>query len=117
MTHRQDNKSLGEVLEVLIEHGLDGMARAMEIIFNEAMKLERSGFLGAGLHERTSERRGYANGYKGKKVKSRVGELELKIPQVRDTESSICEWVQGEEGKEQGWGAGVKDSTGKGYRK
>ena len=89
MTHREDNKSLREVLEVLIEHGLDGMARAMEIIFNEAMKLERSGFLGAGLHERTPERRGYANGYKGKKVKSRVGELELKIPQVRDTEGSF----------------------------
>ena len=35
MTHREDNKSLREVLEVLIEqHGLDGMARAMEIIFN-----------------------------------------------------------------------------------
>jgi len=65
------------------------MARAMEIMFNEAMKLERSGFLGAGLHERTPERRGYANGDKGKKVKSRVGELELKIPQVRDTESSF----------------------------
>ena len=39
---------------MLIEHGLDGMARAMEIIFNKAMKLERSGFLGAGLHERYS---------------------------------------------------------------
>ena len=89
MTHREDNKTLREVLEVLIEHGLYGMARAMEIMFNEAMKLERSGFPGAGLHERTPECRGYANGYKGKKVKSRVGELELKIPQVRDTESSF----------------------------
>jgi len=89
MTHREDNKTLGDVLEVLIEHGLDGMARAMEIVFNEAMKLERSGFPGAGLHERTPERRGYANGYKGKKVKSRVGELELKIPQVRGTEGSF----------------------------
>jgi len=53
------------------------------------MKLERSGFLGAGPHERTPEHRGYANGYKGKRVKSNVGELELKIPQVRDTEEGF----------------------------
>jgi transposase-like protein len=89
MTHRVDNKSLREVLEVLIEHGLDGMSTAMEMIFNEAMKLERSSFLRAGLHERTPERKGYANGYKGKKVRSRVGELELRIPQVRDTEDGF----------------------------
>jgi transposase-like protein len=71
-------------MEVLIENGLEGMAAAMEVVFNEAMKLERSDFLRAGPHERTSDRRGYANGYKDKKVRSRVGELALKIPQVRD---------------------------------
>ena len=84
MTHRGDNKAFEQVLEVLIENGLEGLAEAMEIIFNEAMKLERADFLRAEPHERTSERRGYANGYKDKKVRSRLGELALKIPQVRD---------------------------------
>jgi len=84
MTHRSDNKVFDRVLEVLIENGLDEMASAMEVIFNEAMKIERAGFLGAEPHERTTDRRGYSNGYKDKTIRSRVGELKLKIPQVRD---------------------------------
>lgn len=83
MTHREDNKAFDQVLEVLIENGLEGMATAMEVVFNEAMKIERADFLRAELHERTPDRRGYANGYKDKKVKSRVGRLDLSIPQVR----------------------------------
>lgn len=84
MTHREDNKAFDRVLEVLIENGLEGMAEAMEVIFNEAMKLERADFLRAEPHERTTDRRGYANGYKDKSVRSRIGELGLRIPQVRD---------------------------------
>jgi putative transposase len=84
MTHHSDNKAFDQVLEVLIENGLDGMASALEVVLNEAMKLERSSFLGAGPHERTPERRGYSNGFKDKTVRSRIGELSLKIPQVRD---------------------------------
>jgi len=84
MTHRENNTAFDQVLEVLIENGLEGMAAVMEVVFNEAMKLERTDFLRAEPHERTTERRGYANGYKDKKVRSRLGELALKIPQVRD---------------------------------
>lgn len=84
MTHRQNNKAFDQVMEVLIEGGLEEMATAMEIIFNEAMKIERADFLRAEPHERTAERRGYANGYKDKTVRSRLGELNLQIPQVRD---------------------------------
>ena len=49
--------------------------------------LERSQFLGAGPNERTEDRRGYANRYKEKTAKTRVGELKLSIPQVRDLEN------------------------------
>ncbi len=84
MTRHCDNKAIDQVLEVLIENGLDGMATAFEIIFNEAMKIERSAFLEAGPHERTSKRRGYSNGFKSKNVNSRLGKLEVNIPQVRD---------------------------------
>jgi transposase-like protein len=73
-----------QVVEVLIDEGLEGIARAFEILMNEAMKLERSRFLGAGRYERTEERQGYGNGYKPKTVRSRVGELRVAIPQVRD---------------------------------
>lgn len=85
MTHPEQHTAIQSALEALVEEGLDGMATAMQILFNEAMKIERSQFLGAGPHERTPDRAGYANGFKPKTMKSRVGELALRIPQVRDT--------------------------------
>lgn len=42
--------------------------------------------LGADRHERTEGRRGHRNGYKSRTLKTRVGELELDVPQVRGTE-------------------------------
>jgi transposase-like protein len=62
------------------------MAEAIEILMNEAMKLERSEVLGARPHERTESRRGYANGFKPKRVNSRLGRLNLQVPQTRDVE-------------------------------
>jgi len=44
MTRHCDNKAIDQVLEVLIENGLDGMATAFEIIFNEAIKLNDQRF-------------------------------------------------------------------------
>jgi len=84
MTHTVDSTAIEQVLEVLVDEGLDGLSRAFEILLNEAMKLERSRFLGAGPYERSDERRGHGNGYKAKTLRSRVGKLELSIPQVRD---------------------------------
>jgi putative transposase len=75
-----------EVLELLIEHGFEGMAQAMQLLFNEAMKVERSQVLGAQPYQRTPERRGHANGYKPKTVHSRMGTLELAVPQARGVE-------------------------------
>lgn len=72
-----------EILELLVECGFDGMAQAMQMLLNEAMKLERSHVLGAQAYERTPERRGYANGFKPKSVDTRVGRLELAVPQTR----------------------------------
>ena len=87
MTHPEPHTAIQAALESLVEEGFDGMATAMQILFNEAMKIERSQFLRAEPHERTSEREGYANGFKPKSVKSRIGRLDLRIPQVRDTET------------------------------
>jgi len=85
MAHHEDQSSsaIDRVLELLSEHGLEAMASAMQTLMNEAMKLERSEFLGASPGERTAARIGHANGFKDKRVRSRVGELALRIPQVR----------------------------------
>jgi len=82
--HELDATTITDVLEHLNENGLDGMAKAVEILLNEAMKLERSEFLRAGPYERSADRQGYANGFKPKRVKTRVGELELAVPKTRD---------------------------------
>jgi transposase-like protein len=98
MTHRTHSSTLSEespltfaiegpmaeALELLVEHGFDGLAQALRILLNEAMKIERIQTLGANPYERTPTRRGQANGYKPKTLLTRVGPLELAVPQTRD---------------------------------
>ena len=73
-------------MELLIEHGFEGIADCIAILMNSAMQLERSRHLNAEPYERTGRRIGYANGYKNKTLHTRVGEVKLAIPQTRGTE-------------------------------
>ena len=84
MAHQKDDSALSQVYELLVENGFAGLAEALTLLLNEAMLLERSEHLQAARYERTEQRRGYANGYKPKRVRRRVGELPLAVPQVRD---------------------------------
>jgi putative transposase len=86
MTHQNQSNEVVEAVQLLAENGFEGMANAMQILFNEAMKLERSEYLGAKPYQRTDARRSYANGFKDKTVNSRLGKLELRVPQTRDSE-------------------------------
>lgn len=86
MTHQDQSNAIDGVVQLLAEHGFDGMASAIQTLMNEAMKLERSEVLGAAPYQRSDTRRGYANGFKPKTVNSRLGRLELQIPQTRDVE-------------------------------
>lgn len=86
MTHQDQSSELQQAVQLLAEHGFEGMANAMQILLNEAMKLERTEYLGAQPYQRTEERRSYANGFKAKTVNSRLGKLELRVPQTRDSE-------------------------------
>lgn len=83
MTHETDLNSLEPILQLLVQHGFEGAAEAFELLFNAAMRLERSLALKADPYERSAERQGHANGYKTKTVNSRLGRLQLEIPQVR----------------------------------
>lgn len=76
---------VAEVLELLVEQGFGGLAEAFRILLNEAMKIERTQVLGAGPYERTPTRRGQANGFKPKTIQTRLGPLELAVPQTRDS--------------------------------
>jgi putative transposase len=86
MTHHMNSNATGEAIQLLCEHGFDGLAAAMELLLNEVMKLQRCEALGAAPYERTEERQGYANGFKDKTLATRIGEVHLKVPQTRDVD-------------------------------
>lgn len=84
MTHQENYTFSKTFVDELIESGFDGIPEMFRIIMNNAMKAERDQYLQADKYERTEDRLGYANGYKPKTIKSRVGEVTLDIPQVRE---------------------------------
>lgn len=84
---RNEHFNAGEAaLQMIFEHGMDGLSEAFRILLNEAMVIERSQALGAAPFERTEDRTGYANGFKDKSVKTRFGKIRFDIPQTRGVE-------------------------------
>jgi transposase-like protein len=89
MTPTPEDTAIQAALESLIHNGLDGMGDALRILMNEAMKVERAEFLRAAPYQRSEERVGHANGFKGKTVRTRVGEIALQVPQVRGLPADV----------------------------
>lgn len=85
MAQQTENRTIGDAVELLKENGFSGLAEAVTVLMNSAMVSERSEYLRAVPYERSVERIGYANGFKDKTVKSRLGALSLKVPQTRDS--------------------------------
>jgi|GEM_PF-1204296 len=52
---------------------------------NAAMLIEREQHLGVAPHQRSSERDGYANGFKPRNFHTTFGNLDLAVPQVRES--------------------------------
>jgi len=100
MTCKKDSTVFEMVMKQLMTEGFGGMRTVMTTLYNEMMKVERVSHLKAEPYERTNERTGYANGFKGKTVKTTLGALSLLIPQTRDTEfypSSLSKGLQSEQ--------------------
>jgi len=74
-----------QVMELLTEQGSNGFLEAMRLLLNAAMVFEREHFLQAAPYERTIERRDYANGFKPKSLRTRLGEL-------RSTRTASAQW-------------------------
>lgn len=84
MTHQNHYNLPESVTETLMQQGLGALPEMIKVMINNAVLEERSRYLQAEEYERTGERTGYANGYKPKTVKTRVGEITFAIPQVRE---------------------------------
>ncbi len=84
MTYQEDFTLPAEMLEQIASQGFDILPELIRIVINTAMKVERQKYLGVDPFERSSERRGHANGYKPKTVQTRMGEVTFDVPQVQE---------------------------------
>lgn len=57
----------------------------VEKVVQAALEVEIEKYVGAKKYERSRERTGQRNGYKPRQLKTRVGTLELQVPQARQT--------------------------------
>ncbi len=87
MTELSNTKLPNNILNPILENGLEGLPEAISFLINQAMLIERSQHLGVDPYERNSSRNGQANGFKNRSLESRMGSLDLRVPQVRNTDT------------------------------
>jgi len=80
------DNNVSHLAQIISEQGMDGLGSAIQILINQAMLIERNRHLNAAPYERNDARTGYANGFKPKSLNTRIGTLELLVPQVRDSD-------------------------------
>jgi len=98
MTHQNEYTFASD----LAEKGLEAVPELLRVLINTAMQAERARYLQAEQYERTGDRIGYANGYKPKTVRTRIGDITFAVPQVREggfypsaLEKGMCSIVVG----------------------
>ena len=83
MAQNKNSSKLNELQEVLL-NDKDFLKRAVESFCQKLLEEEMTQLLQADKYQRTEKRCGYRNGYKPRKLKTRVGTLELLVPQDRE---------------------------------
>ncbi len=82
-TDREQDTLLETLFEALHLENDSPMKFLIETVLNAVMKIERNNALQAKPYERSPTRQGYANGFKDKRLNSRMGQLDLAVPQTR----------------------------------
>lgn len=85
MTYQNDFTLQPELLEQIASQGFEILPELIRIVINAAMQAERQQYLGVAPYQHSPDRQGPANGYKPKTVKTRLGEITLDVPQVRES--------------------------------
>lgn len=83
MTQVKDRSVIEAVQGALLDDP-DFLRRLVEQMIQQMLEAEMTEHLGAAPYERTARRRGSRNGYYGRGLKTRVGTLELFVPQDRE---------------------------------
>ena len=82
MVHRKSIVSLDEV-KGLFGEDRDFLKELLHEVIQEVLESEMNDALGAQKGERTGDRLGYRSGYYPRTLITRVGKLELRVPQDR----------------------------------
>jgi putative transposase len=82
MTEKKPTLSVSQIKTALGEQE-DFLKGLVQWVVQEVLEAEMEEALGAGKGERTSGRMGYRSGYYSRKLTTRVGTLELRVPQDR----------------------------------
>lgn len=86
ISNKTNQYLIQEVLEDFAQSGIQELKESLAKLLNQLMLAEREDFVNAAPYERSDARKDQCNGFKNKKLLTRCGELELKIPQVRSSE-------------------------------
>jgi putative transposase len=82
MTRKQDSAKKTNWKELIAEQG-DFLRPLIQEVIQQVLEAEMEETVGAGKGERTPNRKGYRAGYYGRTLITRVGKLELQVPQDR----------------------------------
>ena len=87
MAYQNEDSVLAALLPLLIGDAQSDnpLAKALGTLLNAAMRYEREKHLGVAPFERSDERNGQANGYKERTVSTRLGQVAVAVPQVRNS--------------------------------
>jgi hypothetical protein len=80
-TMADDSSAFAEYIRQ--QGGEDFLRGVVEAVLTRLMDYEVTGQIGAGLHERSGERKAHRNGYRERILHTRLGTLELPIPKLR----------------------------------
>jgi Transposase, Mutator family/Acyl-CoA dehydrogenase, C-terminal domain len=99
-----DTGSLGvraELSKVLESEHADLLREGVALILAEVMEMEVARLAGGERYERTDERAAYRNGYRPRRLDTRVGTLELEIPRLRSGPSYLPSFLEARKRSEQ----------------
>ena len=82
MTQKRDNKGTQEIQAMIAREG-DFLRPIVRTVIQEFLEAEMSEAIGAQKGERVKGRSGYRSGYYPRSLITRVGKLELRVPQDR----------------------------------
>ena len=81
---KTEAKPVAEIVNELFSRSPDGLRELVRTVMQEMLEAEMTDALGAEKGERSAARLGYRSGYYSRTLITRVGKLELRVPQDRD---------------------------------